>query len=452
MDPLLTLKQVPRYYSGFNLLQIALVAAYSVIAFFGLKDYIHFDAANFLIGIAVMPLMLRQAGGQGSARFGWLALAFGLLGLWIPVKTALYMTLCCALLFLFESYKGRCTALPLLTLFFMSPVCDYFAHVFSFPVRLWLTRVAAGLLQVAGMPVQTAGNMISDKGSEFSVDPACMGLSMLVTSLLCGLILFAFHQRKYKLKLAVGWVLAGLAVIILLNIMANLCRIVLLVRFRLMPESPMHGLCGIACLVAYVLLPAAWLCRLLVRKKGKVLSSDPATGKGSGQGLALHGILLCVVSLIVLRGQVGPALPPQQSLPVAPGYTFSWLNKEVIKMENEKVLVYLKPLKGAVYTDHNPLLCWNGSGYIFEQIREQRWPGITLFTGTLCKGAERLYTAWWYENGSTSTISQWTWRRETLSGASPFTLVNVTVADEAVLQAEVARILTMKQQLVGRHK
>jgi exosortase N len=451
MEPLLTATKVSRCYNAKGLLPVILALAYLTIGFNGLNDYIIWDSVNFLIGIGALPLMLSQVQtGKGTKRFGWLALLFALAGLLMPVKTALYMALCCTFLFLFENSKGRVTLLPLLTLFLMSPVFQYFAHVFSFPVRLWLTDVAGNLLRVTGMPVNVAGNIITGSGTEFSVDPACMGLNMLVTSLLCGLILFAFYQKQYKLRLALGWVLAGLMILFVLNIAANLCRIILLVRFHLMPESSMHGLSGIICLIVYVLLPGALLCKILVKKWGRPTDILQQPANSPAKASMLHLFLLPVFVLAALRLQQDSTAGPQGVLPAVPGYTVSWYDKDIVKMEDATALIYLKPLKGFVYTDHNPLLCWTGSGYVFQNVEEQHWSGIPLFTGILKKDGEQLYTAWWYENGSTSTISQWTWRWLMLKGDRAFTIINISAESPEELQAAVARIAAIKGDLVNR--
>ena len=449
MEPLLTATKVSRYYNAKGLLPAVLSLTYLVIGYRGLNDYIIWGSVNFLIGLGALPLMLSQVQtGKGRKRFGWLALLFAFAGLLMPVKTALYMALCCTFLYLFECSKGRITVLPLLTLFLMSPVFQYFAHVFSFPVRLWLTDVAGSLLRVTGMQVKVAGNIIAGGGTEFSVDPACMGLNMLVTSLLCGLILFAVYQKQNKLRLALGWIVTGLMVLFVLNIAANLCRIILLVRFHLMPESSMHGLSGIICLIVYVLMPGALLCKVLVKKWGKTMQQQHAATPAK-EGW-VHLFLLQVLLLGVLRVQQDSTAAPQGVLPVVPGYTVSWYDKDIVKMEDATALIYLKPLKGFVYTDHNPLLCWTGSGYIFEHVEERNWSGIPLFTGTLKKDGEQLYTAWWYENGSTSTISQWTWRWLMLKGERAFTIINISAESPEALQAAVARIAAVRGTLVHR--
>lgn len=449
MEAILKAFRLPIRDNRRELLYLLLLPVYATTGFITLKDYLVWDSAGFLVGLGALPLMFGQPAGKRRTFMGWLALAFALLALLVPVKTAAYMTLCCALLFLYEYHKGRCTPLPLFTLLLMSPVCSYFAHVFSFPIRLQLTALAGTLLQAAGMPVTVAGNMIGGGATEFSVDPACMGLSMLVVSLLCGLILVAFYQRRYQRQLVAGWILLFLAGLVVLNCVANLCRILLLVYFHLLPDNPMHGICGLLCLLVYVLLPAVGLCRWLVRRVGRVVVAGPVVQDMPGKANLLHVLILP----FLLWAQSGSreVIPSarHQALPVVPGYTFSRYNDEVVKMENKQVLIYLKPLKGAVYTDHNPLLCWNGSGYAFEQLQAANWSGIALFTGVLYKDGERLYTAWWYENGTTSTVSQWTWRWQTLKGAHPFTLINVTAADPAVLKAEVARIAMVKDRLAG---
>ncbi|PSK92173.1 exosortase N [Taibaiella chishuiensis] len=449
MEIFLKYRRVPHCYSRNDLLCLFGVLACSISSFILLGDYLLWQSAGFLVGLGALPLMFTQPAGRKSTRMGWLAVAFALTGLLLPVKTVVYMTLCCTLLFLYEYYKGRCSVLSLLTLLLMSPICSYFAEVFSFPVRLQLTAMAGALLQGAGVPVAVAGNIIGSGATEFAVDPACMGLSMLVVSLLCGLIMVAFYQRRYRRRLAAGWILLFLAALVVLNIVANLCRILLLVYFHLLPGNPLHGICGIICLLVYVLLPGAGLCRLLLRKAGRVQAPAAAANALPEYAAWLPLFILSFLILAHIRQRQVPPVHRQQALPVVAGYTVSRYNSDVVKMENNTVLIYLKPLKGAVYTDHNPLLCWNGSGYSFERVQACNWSGISLFTGVLAKGTERLYTAWWYENGTTSTVSQWAWRWQTLKGARPFTLINVTAATPAVLQAEVARIAAAKDKLVG---
>lgn len=417
-----------------------------------MKDYMDWRSTNVIVGLLALSLtLLPVQARKPGVRMALLAFVLLLFSFAAPVKTALFFAWCSLLLFLYER-SGRHVGLPvLLVLFLMSPVCQYFAQVFSFPLRLQLTTASGALLRYAGQEVTIAGNMIMYKGSEFSVDPACMGLHMVITSLLCGLILVAVQQRRSGLRLPGYWILAVLLALLLLNTVANLLRILLLVYFRILPGDPLHDICGLLCLLVYVLLPAFFLVRWLVVWRGKPFAMSAYVP--DPYPLAVHRSHLLLLPLLLLSLQhyrQQKKMPASKVLPVLEGYQVSWYNKEVIKIAGTHVLVYIKPLKGAVYTDHNPLLCWTGSGYLFGDIREEQWKGLPVFTGVLKKGKELLYTAWWYDNGQTATVSQWRWRRDMLRGSPAYNIVNVTAGDPEALRSEVSAIYTLRRQIFDR--
>lgn len=429
---------------------LAWVCLYLMIALWGLKGYIEWSSVNFLIGLCSMPLMLGQVTShRPSYRFFWLALLMAFSGLLMPVKTALYLSLCCAFIFTYENISGKVTLLPLFALFLMFPVFQYFAHIFSFPIRLWLTGVAGQLIWIAGIDAVSKGNIISCHNSDFSVDPACMGLNMLTTSLLCGLIMVAVYQKRTNVKLTLPWLLLATFVILVLNIIANLMRILILVYFKLLPDHILHGFSGIICLVVYVLLPGSFILRFLVRKKGNNIILNNDKSKTIKPNLTrFHLFLLLILGLTSSRLYLRNENAVAAALPTVPGYQTSWFDRDVLKIENANALIYIKPLKGFVYTDHNPLICWTGSGYTFENVEEQQWQKLTLFTGTLLNGKDKLYTAWWYDNGSTGTTSQWIWRWQMFKGDAGFCIVNITTDNPASLQEQVMRFQSMKSAII----
>lgn len=431
---------------------VLLAAVYAGAGIVVLKDYLEWRSVNLIIGLAALPFTsLPLCRTRASYRMLWPAAVLLVLHLALPLKTLFFLSLCSLLLLLYESTGRRATLLSLLTLLLISPVCQYFAHVFSFPVRLWLTEVAGSLLQRMGQQVGISGNMISCNGAEFSVDPACMGLNMLVTSLLCGLILVALHQYRNGRKLQGYWVMAILSSIFLLNVIANLVRILLLVYFRLLPGDAMHGVSGLLCLLLYVLLPASFLVALMVKRLGRPLRVDAGIARPpSAMGYRLHILMVPLFALAAYQSNRQQSLPVTQNLPELRGYTVSWYDQEVLKIAGDHALIYVKPARGFVYTDHNPLLCWTGSGYTFERIQEQQWDDLSVFTGVLHKGKTRLYTAWWYDNGLQSTISQWKWRWDMFRGRPAYSIINVTAGDPETLRSETARIRALRAPLLER--
>lgn len=420
---------------------LALAAVYIATAIFALNDYIEFSSPNFIIGAASLPVLMQQSKKQEkSVRFGWISLLVLAACYWLPVKTALYVGIYSALLFVWEQYQGRVTVLAFMVLLLMSPVAGYFAHVFSFPIRLWLTDIAAQILHHAGLEISVAGNMLLTKQGDFSVDPACMGLNMLTTSILCGIIMLAIYLHKAGTTLKFYKLIMFVALLFGLNIVANLIRILLLVYFKWMPETLMHDAAGIACLALYVLLPASFIAKTMATKYSRSVIEIPSK-KHSKTGHRLHFILLPLMAVAVY-GISEKAKPNHtvESLPVVPGYVASHYDNEVIKLQSPTALIYLKPLRSFIYTDHNPLICWTGSGYNFEQIEEVKWGSVQLFTGVLKRGNEKLYTAWWYDNQSTKTTSQLLWRWTMLRDGAPFSIINVTTQDRSLLKPAVLHI------------
>lgn len=418
-----------------------LALVYIATAIFALNDYIEFSSPNFIIGAAALPVLMQQSKMQRkSVRFGWVSLLVLAACYWLPVKTALYVGIYSALLYVWEQYQGRVTVFAFMVLLLMSPVAGYFAHVFSFSIRLWLTDIAAQILQHAGLEISVAGNMLLTKQGDFSVDPACMGLNMLTTSILCGIVMLAIYLHKAGATLRFYQVIMFVALLFGLNIVANLIRILLLVYFKWMPETLMHNAAGIACLVLYVLLPASFIAKKMATKYSRNVV-EIASSNHSKIGHKLHFILLPLMALAVY-GISEKAKPNHtvESLPVVPGYAASHYDNEVVKMQSTTALIYLKPLRSFIYTDHNPLICWTGSGYNFEQIEEAKWGSVQLFAGVLKRGNEKLYTAWWYDNGSTKTTSQLLWRWTMLRGGAPFSIINVTTQERSLLKPTVLHI------------
>lgn len=119
------------------------------------------------------------------------------------------------------------------------------------------------------------------------------------------------------------------------------------------------------------------------------------------------------------------------------GYKTERVMGDIIKLENDKSLVYIKPIEQFYEADHNPMICWKGSGYELEGIKEEWVAGMRVFTATLQKEHEKLYTAWWYDNGSLRTTSQLEWRWKMLQQARHFSLVNITCSTREELQKQV---------------
>lgn len=423
---------------------LLIAGAYLFIIQYALQQYIPWRSPGFLLGLVAIPVVLvynpRQ---KRSLRFYYAALACCVLAWLLPVKTLLYFSLVLGLCFLADNVLGKINALPLLAMGLMAPICDYVARIFTFPIRLQLTHWAAGLLQGIGLPAVAEGNTILYQGNEFAVDAACMGLGMMVTSMLCGLMVLGVYQKKYGLVLSFSRVCLLLGGVAVLNVVSNLFRMLLLVIFAVLPDNPLHDITGILCMALYVLAPLVWLCPLIVKRFGRPVKTAPAKEETHMHMVALsHICLAACIFLVAYKTKLpGAGDPAPAGLPSIAGYTLQQLDNQVVKAENAQALVYLKSVGGFYRTDHNPTICWQGSGFEFRQVKVEMLGGKNVYTATLQKGEERLYTAWWYDNGKVQTISQWEWRWDTLRNRQPYTLVNVTAGSAATLRAEVTRWL-----------
>lgn len=432
----------------FRLWPLLIIAIYALVFCIGLHNYIRWSSAGFILGIIAL-----QAGtsfnknAKGSMRFFWSALLFFLLFALVPAKAFLYLSLVSAGLFFAEIFYGRINLLPQLVLVAMSPWADAMADLFSFPIRLQLSACAGKLLSIVNKDVSVQGNMILFNGDEFSVDPACMGLRMIVSSLLCGMILLGFYQQKFRKELRAWQVINVLGLVVVLNIVANLFRIIFLVQFNILPDNIMHEMMGIICLVAYVIVPLMWLSKWSVQRYGipkqdlRGIYRVRSTSRLLGSNVLLAVCMLCGLYIILHKG---PESRNPASIGQIAGYRVAPLAGDVIKLENDRSLIYIKHIPGCYYTEHHPMICWKGSGFDFQQIQERVMNGRSVYTATLQQGEEKLYTAWWYENGQQSTTSQLSWRWDVFRGAHTYSLVNVTAANPEQLEKEIGEICHSK--------
>lgn len=428
---------------------LAAIACYGFILLAGLHNYLVWNSVGTILGIVALASTASfNASGKGSTRYFFFALAALLLYLLVPAKTLLCMSCLCGCLFMVETFCGRMNFLPVLVLAIMSPLFEYATNIFSFPIRLTLTRWAGSAIRITGQEVSVLGNMITCNGNEFSVDPACMGLQMMVTALLCGMVLIGFYQQQYKKVLSVWLVLPMLAGMVLINIISNLLRIIFLVWLNIMPGTIMHDVAGIMCLVLYVIVPLLFLTRWIVRQYGKpVQLHRKRYVLRSAVKMFLLNMLL-PVGLLTAYAVSKPREVGRQVLshvPAIHGYEVQSLPGNIVRLQNDTLLVYIKHIPASYYTDHHPMICWKGSGYNFYKVEEKQVAGHTIYTALLQQEKDRLYTAWWYDNGLVSTSSQLQWRWDMLRGAHPYSLVNVTAGSEEELRMAVNEILNERR-------
>ncbi len=417
---------------------LSCVAAFALTAVLALNDFLQWQSLQVLLGFMAFPFTVAQAKNK-KFRYGWFIAAAGcaLFCFAIPVKTALFFSVGFSGFALLAFFGKRATVASAAVLFLMAPVFQYFVNTFSFEVRLALARWVGHLFQIFKSNTSAQQAVIHHNGNAFSVDPACMGLNMLVASLLLAIIFLGYQQRNQAKRLASYFTLMFLAVVVLLNIGSNLIRIFLLVQFAIAPEAVLHEAIGLICLAVYVAVPAGFGAKWCVKIRGK--PQPPAVVASTKTKSPL--LILPLLALITAAGIfIGENDSYKRFEPFShkrlDGYSVIQHVPGILKIENKNALVYIKYIRGFYDTDHNPAICWRGSGYTFQNVATQNINGTNFFTARLQNQTDTLYTAWCYSTGKRYVTSQMAWRKDMAWSGSTYAVINITAATEQALVHE----------------
>lgn len=421
---------------------LAIGLVYLALVIWFIPGYFKWDA-NLVMGMLLVPYVCGVDQEKRSLRYLIPALLSMSLAMTAPVNTLFFVALLFAVLLLIENSIGKVSNIFLFLALLISPVFGHITRMGEFPVRLWLSEKVADVLAFTGMQVSAAGNQILMGNYEFSVDQACAGLNMLVMSILICLFVLAWYQRQMSKTLAFKYLWMLSFITILLNIACNFFRILLLVRFKIMPGTFLHDAVGIGCLVVYVLLPLLIGIKPIVKRLGKataILPAESVVFPGIRYPLLhivfLAGMLFLATHLIKADNLVTASNPVQIT-----GYHKKQLAGGILKFENKDALIYLKPT--AFYApEHDPMICWVGSGYVFKSIRQENIGGYKVYTAILTKKQDKIYAAWWFDNGKVKTVNQFSWRWQAAKNEGQFYLVNVNAASPEELHQKAGEMLS----------
>ncbi|WP_192825213.1 exosortase N [Rufibacter sp. LB8] len=429
-------------------LKLLLAAGFLLVAGITLRYYLQWNLP-FLLAFALIPLVAQNAPRQAvpPVIITLTAVFIGLTAI-LKLNTIFYVAFLLAGWVAAQTLFGIAGRLPLLLLLVSSPIFVYVTDIWSFPLRLKLSGWAAQLLSPLYKSATSQGNLILLNGQEFSVDPACAGLSMLSFSLLLAVAVLAQFQKQYQFRWAWWELILMLLCMVLLNVASNLIRIVLLVQFKIMPQDALHEIMGLLCLLVYAVVPfyavAKWLAKR--QRQHKLFPQQPPASSVSRAALALNFFLLAGLTFAGYQVLTRPTVEASPLVQTKAGFTVESMPNNVQKWTNGEMLVYLKSTRRFYTVEHHPFICWQGSGYEFTNVQQQVVANKLVYLATLNNGTDTLYTAWWMDNGQQQTIDQLDWRWRMLKGEPPYYLVNITAATSAKLEASVkAWQLSMKQ-------
>jgi exosortase N len=401
---------------------------------------------NVLIGFCILPFAVHII---GKTRFNYayfsFMLLFGIIAFVYGVRMFYFFMLGFYFLFLAELFLGKLNSIILFLMAFMSPFFHQVAVILGFPIRLRLSEWAGNLISTAGFDATVEGNAMVFNGSTFTVDEACMGLSMLSISMLLGVVSLIHQYRISRSWLTMFSLTIFFAGVFCLNVISNLFRIILLVVFRILPGDPMHDAVGIICLVVYVAVPLIYLSRWMLARYGRKVEVQESAivliGKMKTSFLVVFSVAIIWIGVSINTKKQSLSKGATHTDVRMSNFQVTKLNDGITKMEGKELLVYVKPIPEFFTGEHTPLLCWKGSGFEFKTIKKMEISGREIYTGKLVKGGEQLCTAWWYSNGKINTIEQLDWRWRMFKGEENFCLVNITASDEATLFQNLKLIL-----------
>ena len=115
----------------------------------------------------------------------------------------------------------RMLAFPLFLLCFMVPIPAVLYNQITFPLQLFASHVAAGVLEIIGIPVLRDGNVLELPNQKLSVVEACSGIRSLLSLSFLSLVYGFFFEDR-------AWIRAALLVLTVpIAIVANAGRVTL---------------------------------------------------------------------------------------------------------------------------------------------------------------------------------------------------------------------------------
>ena len=435
------MEQKYRQLSLSNLALTIGVILYALLFYYYGRENLYFGFA-VVLGLISFPFLIQRT--EGKLEYGYLiaAMVFAIGAFCSGSFSLFYATFVFGLYFLLSLGLGRLNVLPLVLLFLISPLVSHVTSMFSFPIRLQLSHWVSHVLSVAGIEIFSEGNLLILAGERFLVDQECVGLKMLITGLVITLVLLAYQERKYKYSTTAKQIFIVMTISFMFNILANFSRILVLVLFKIGPDHPLHEIVGVFCLLLYNLTPLVFLVRFF---KPKVMEQELELPRLQ----SYKSRIIWIPILILCLSLAGHALNRDDGLisanvrsSILDSLDKEELDNKVIKYSNEDLLVYIKPPVSPIRGTHDPKFCWRGSGYAPKLIKQTVFQGQAIYTGELVKGKDKLYTAWWYQDGKSITNSEWTWRTKGIFDSKSYALINISANSQNNLKQAIEDYFT----------
>ena len=427
-----------------NLLFVSLILVLFFSSRVKLIEYLHLDWSLNMLWIILLPFIIYiKQKGVYSYRYGIMSSIFLIAYLTISAPIFFFFAFCFGVFFILEISIGKLNSLAPFVVILVTPLSKYVFDLFGFPIRLALSKFAAQLLSFIGHNINSQGNIIMLNGNIFSVDAACMGLRLVITSFLITFMLISFFEKKTKSEIKISTGIITLIITFILVIVANLLRIIFLIILNSPPNTISHELIGLGSMIIGVIVPMYFIIQYFSSFFKKI---KQVNYKGQNQTLLKYSFILLFISFFSVLGIKKTVYNDMEKDELVEKITLQNYNKKIlpnhiVKFLSPNYLMYIKPAKNFYRSDHNPFICWRGSGYIVTNEKQIELYGKEIFYAQLVSETNTLHTAWWYDNGKYQTVNQLDWRWRAMQGEAPFRLINLTAETPNHLFTEVARFL-----------
>ena len=339
------------YVAPVTILLLGLLASLPTLKFYGQVNGMLLS----YVGMLFLPLVFYiKAPEHLSLRFTALVIACLGVFILIPSHLVLLFGFYCFCFLVIESFLGKLNKLALVLMVLASPIAYYLFEVFGFPIRLILTKWAAAILNFTGFPCQTMGNILEVNGTPFSVDPVCMGLNMVMTSMLGSLILISFFEKNKSQYFTNLGLLISLIASLVFVVIANLFRIVMIVLTKALPETTLHEVLGLVSMIAFVFIPLYFFLPKIAKHFSKPASANPSV---KNVNTMLRNISLGVLLIgICVANQKHPTVVKEVLDQKTRSVVVEGYEKEVLKFPNDLEVVELKS------TAHSDPFRWQKPG------------------------------------------------------------------------------------------
>ncbi len=216
---------------GFGAILVCLAFLYASVIKFLVDDWIHLPdfSHGFLIPFVSFYFVYerRKEWYKLSLNGQWSGLVWIILGLFLLLlgnlateyfimRVSFLLVVGGIILFLFGISFFKAFLFPLGYLIFMIPIPSIFLDRITFPLQLLASKVAAGSLELMGIPVLREGNIIQLASTTLEVAEACSGIRSLI-SLLALSVAFAYFSQKSTIN-RVFLVLSTIPIAVIANV------------------------------------------------------------------------------------------------------------------------------------------------------------------------------------------------------------------------------------------